>query len=165
MDASNTPYTNSSAEFSDLREQGVARERSLFHATRSSLSQDTRSTKAGHVDKPTLLRRLPDAKMALRYEAVLDVFTHMGKAVEVREHHDYASAGHPTVFAVVRPLSDGSLDIGVALASIEDELLLPCLGEWPHPTIQSKFTLDNNEPLAGKHLRFIRLASRAVNKS
>ena len=146
---------------------GVERSRSIFSATRSGLSsaderRDTDSSSQGD----TLLQRLPDARLALRCEAILDAFTHMGKEVTVREYPDHATAGLPAVFAAVRPGSEaGTFEVGVALSSAEHEELEPCLGEWPHHAILSKFVLHSNETLSGRHLRWIRLASRAMAKA
>ncbi len=108
------------------------------------------------------MNRLPDARLALRYEAILDALSHMGKAVIIREYYDYATAGLPAVFAAVRPSEDGAFEVGIALASTEDALLSPCLGEWPNRNILSKFVVSNNETLTGKHLRLLRLASRVA---
>ena len=147
-----------------LDAEGIVRSRSIFQATRSSLSPSARPEEAPAKDpkRKPLLERLPTAAQALRYEAILDAFSHMGKDVIVREFDDYAAAGAPVIFACVRPLTDGNLDVGLALPASEDESLVECRGEFPSPSIQSKFLLEQNKPISGQQMRWIRLASRAV---
>lgn len=143
---------------------GVVRNRSIFSATRSTLSDPTARPKDSPAsDSPkTLLQSLPSAAQALRYEAVLDAFGHMGKDVIIEEFSDYASARNPVPFACVRPIDGGHLEVGISLDSSEDDALEPCAGQWSSDTITSKFMLGNQEPISGKQLRWIRLASRAV---
>ena len=72
------------------------------------------------------------------------------------------AAGRPVVFACVRPLDSGDLDVGLALPASEHEDLGACVGEFPHATIRSKFTLKQDKPINGQQMQWIRLASRAV---
>ena len=154
------------ARESNSNDGGIERTRSIFSATRSSLSNEAYPTPTEPLlaREQTLLQRLPDAKLALRYEAILDALSHISKHVVIREYNNYATASLPTVFAAVRPIEERAFEVGVALPSTEDELLTPCLGEWSDSAILSKFTVRDNEPLSGKHLRFMRLASRAVTQ-
>lgn len=143
---------------------GIVRNRSIYAATRSSLSPSARPTGApapGAARKP-LLERLPSAAQALRYEAILDAFSFMGKEVTIKEFDDYATAGHPVTFASVRPLDSGDLDVGLALPASDDDILVACRGEFPDQTIRSKFLLEQNQPIGGRQMQLIRLASRAV---
>ena len=156
------PSRSSGSTSSDA--DGIVRNRSIFSATRSSLSPSARAEDApakGARRKP-LLERLPSAAQALRYEAILDAFSHMGKDVIIKEFDDYAAAGAPVIFACVRPLEDGDLDVGLALPASEGESLVACHGEFPSATIQSKFLLEQNQPISGQQMRWLRLASRAV---
>ncbi len=140
--------------------QGIVRDRSIFAATRSTLSEQGEAQVS--IEKSTLLQRIPSAAQALRYEAVLDAFSHMGKDVIIEEFGDYASARNPVPFACVRPVEGEHLEVGIALDASEDESLVACAGQWASDAIKSKFRLGNNEPISGAQLRMIRLSSRAV---
>lgn len=154
---------------------GIVRSRSIYAATRSSLSPSARPSgsraepQAGHAlglglgsKRTPLLERLPSAAQALRYEAILDAFSFISKHVVIKEFDDYAAAGHPIIFASVRPLDSGDLDVGLALPPTEDEMLTACKGEFPSATITSKFLLEKTKPIGGRQMQLIRLASRAV---
>ena len=145
--------------------EGIVRTRSIYAATRSSLSPSARPSdddaQKGNARVP-LLERLPSAAQALRYEAILDAFGFMGKDVIIREFDDYAAAGLPVIFACVRPLESGDLDVALALPESEDDMLVACPGEFPSATIQSKFLLEQSKPIGGRQMQLIRLASRAV---
>ncbi len=152
--------SHSTKPSSDYDRGGVVRDRSIFSATRSTLSEQGEARAAAEGE--TLLQRLPSAAQALRYEAVLDAFSHMGKEVIIEEFRDYASARNPVPFACVRPVDGDHLEVGIALDASEDEMLTACEGQWVSKSIKSKFRLGNNEPISGGQLRLIRLSSRAV---
>ncbi len=161
--SNSTPHPTSSrskATTTPSASGGFVRDRSIFSATRSTLSDQGASEADDR--KETLLQRLPSAAQALRYEAVLDAFSHMGKDVIVEEFRDYASARNPIAFACVRPVDGDHLEVGIALEASEDDSLTACAGQWVSKSIKSKFRLGNNEPISGKQLRLIRLSSRAV---
>ena len=144
--------------------EGIVRTRSILSATRSSLSPSAREPRAARAkdERVPLLERLPSAAQALRYEAILDAFGFMGKDVIIKEFDDYAAAGIPVIFACVRPLESGDLDVGLALSAADHTELSACKGEFPHATIKSKFTLEQDRPINGQQMQWIRLASRAV---
>lgn len=154
------PPSRSNSSTPDYGSGGVVRDRSIFSATRSTLSEQ--GEPKAESKNETLLQRLPSAAQALRYEAVLDAFSHMGKDVIIEEFRDYASARNPIPFACVRPVDGDHLEVGIALEASEDASLTACAGHWESKSIKSKFRLGNNEPISGGQLRLIRLSSRAV---
>lgn len=143
---------------------GLTWKRSIHAGHSSGLSAPTYSGRELPRQKAaqSLLERLPSAAQALRYEAVLDALGHMGRNVCILEHHDYATAGIPDVFAAVRPLATGGIEVGLALAIDTDPILQACQGKWVDNALVSMFELGINESLSGSHLRCIRLASREV---
>ena len=101
-----------------------------------------------------------------RYKAVRQVIKHLGDVTE-RVCRNYAtfSDSHGNQFAVVKPLSDGGLRIGVGDhedASIA--LLDPASGLGSSERINHQFELESYQVLSGQQIGHLRRAYEATNE-
>ena len=102
-----------------------------------------------------------------RFRAVRDALLQLGE-VHQRTCRNYAtfSDSHGNQFAVVKPLSDGGLRIGLGdFESISNRGLEPASGVGSSSRINYQFELDGHHALSGTQLGLLRRAYQACEVS